>query len=176
MIMLSRRQLNPSWFYIIFPIFIFSWYHGRLGRKGAEDFLVNNNSPCSYLVRESDRKPGVYSLSYLSANKTISHFRITAICGDYYIGGRKFQSLQHLIGYYSKYGNLVKNEKLQHPVPSLKSVHLAYRIIAKFPFTGTPDSDELRYASFLSHSMFVCNIVDSLISGKHRGVIKVSVH
>jgi len=131
--------------FLIKKLSIFSWYHGRLGRQGAEEFLISNNAPCSYLVRESDRKPGVYSLSYLSANKTISHFRITAICGDYYIGGRKFQSLQHLIGYYSKYGNLVKNEKLQHSVPSLKAVHLAYRIITKFPFTGTPDSDELRY-------------------------------
>ena len=96
-------------------LYLLRWYHGRLGRKGAEEFLLKNNEPCSYLVRESDRKPGIYSLSYLSNNKTLSHFRVTAICGDYYIGGRKFQSLLHLIGYYSTYGNLVKNEKLQNP-------------------------------------------------------------
>lgn len=39
----------------------------------------------SYLVRESDRKPGSYVLSYLGRTG-INHFRITAVCGDYYIG------------------------------------------------------------------------------------------
>eukprot|EP00111_Clytia_hemisphaerica_P003207 TCONS_00009136-protein len=134
------------------------WYHGRLGRKGAEEFLLKNNTPCAYLVRESDRKPGMYSLSYLSSTKNLSHFRITAICGDFYIGGRKFQSLQHLIGYYSTYGNLVKNEKLQSPVASLEPVHLAYRVVAKFPFTGSTDTDEL---SFVAGDVFaVQNEID----------------
>lgn len=123
------------------------WYHGRLGRKGAEEILTQTNAACSYLVRESDRKPGIYSLSYMSANKSLSHFRVTALYGDYYIGGRKFQSLQHLIGYYSTYGNLVKNEKLQHAVAALEPVHLAYRIIAKFPFNGSPDTDELSFSA-----------------------------
>lgn len=126
---------------------MFRWYHGRLERKDGEDRLIQNGSPCSYLVRESDRKPGIYSLSYLSRQRSISHFRITAICGDYYIGGRKFQSLQHLIGYYSTYGSLVKNEKLQNPVAPAEPVHLAYRIVAKFPYEGTLDSDELRYTN-----------------------------
>jgi Ras GTPase-activating protein 1 len=39
----------------------------------------------SYLVRESDRKPGSYVLSYFGRTG-INHFRITAVCGDYYIG------------------------------------------------------------------------------------------
>ena len=50
---------------------------------------------CSYLVRESDRKPGSYVLSYLGKTG-INHFRVTAVCGDYYIGGRQFDSLQVL--------------------------------------------------------------------------------
>ena len=140
--------------HFLFLHYLSRWYHGRLGRKGAEEYLLKNNEPCSYLVRESDRKPGIYSLSYLSMNKTLSHFRVTAICGDYYIGGRKFQSLLHLIGYYSTYGNLVKNEKLQNPVASLEPVHLAYRVVAKFPFTGTPDTDELRYFLFGNWFLF----------------------
>jgi Ras GTPase-activating protein 1 len=28
----------------------------------------------------------------------IAHFRVTAVCGDYYRGGRQFDSLQDLIG------------------------------------------------------------------------------
>ena len=33
--------------------------------------------------------------------RTITNFRVTAVCGDYYIGGRQFDSLQDLIGYYT---------------------------------------------------------------------------
>ena len=71
-------------------------------------------------MRESDRKPGSYVLSYFGKTG-INHFRynthllewlrdliifklssrVTAVCGDYYIGGRQFDSLQDLIGYYT---------------------------------------------------------------------------
>ena len=44
-------------------------------------------------------------------------FRITAMCGDYYIGGREFDTLSDLIGYYTCYSDLLKGERLQHPVP-----------------------------------------------------------
>ena len=125
----------------------FSWYHGRLDRKQAEERLQSKSAQCSYLVRESTGKSGIYSLSYLSLGKTISHFRITAICGDYYIGGRKFQSLPALIGYYSTYGSLMKDEKLKHPVAPPEPVHLAHRVIATFPYTASPDSDELRFVN-----------------------------
>lgn len=102
------------------------------------------------MVRESDRKQGVYSLSYLSLAGHISHFRITAICGDYYIGGRQFHSLQHLIGYYSAYGSLMKDERLKEPVAPSEPVHLGYRLIAKFPYKATADTDELRYGLCLN--------------------------
>jgi len=36
-------------------------------------------------------------LSYLGRTG-INHFRVTAVCGDFYIGGRQFDSLQDLIG------------------------------------------------------------------------------
>ena len=71
-------------------------------------------------MRESDRKPGSYVLSYFGktginhfrfnthtfltscVTKFLSNFfRVTAVCGDYYIGGRQFDSLQDLIGYYT---------------------------------------------------------------------------
>ena len=81
---------------------IFRWYHGRLDRIGAEERLRSFRGPDgtnlgSYLVRESDRKPGSYVLSYLGKTG-INHFRVTAVCGDFYIGGRQFDSLQDLIG------------------------------------------------------------------------------
>lgn len=38
------------------------------------------------------------------------------MCGDYYIGGRRFSSLSDLIGYYSHVSCLLKGEKLLYPV------------------------------------------------------------
>ena len=61
----------------------------------------------SYLIRESDRRPGSYVLSYLGKTG-FNHFRITAMCGDYYIGGRQFASLSDLIGYYTSWSDLLK--------------------------------------------------------------------
>ena len=43
--------------------------------------------------------------------------RITAMCGDYYIGGREFDTLSDLIGYYTSYADLLKSERLLYPVP-----------------------------------------------------------
>ena len=39
------------------------------------------------------------------------------MCGDYYIGGREFDSLSDLIGYYTSWSDLLKGERLQYPVP-----------------------------------------------------------
>ena len=74
------------------------WYHGRLDRYGAEARLREYGKLGGYLVRESDRKPGSYVLSYLGRTG-INHFRITAVCGDFYIGGRQFESLSYLVAY-----------------------------------------------------------------------------
>ena len=38
------------------------------------------------------------------------------MCGDYYIGGREFDTLSDLIGYYTSYSDLLKGERLLHPV------------------------------------------------------------
>lgn len=50
------------------------WYHGRLDRYSAEQRLRNATKLGSYLIRESDRKPGSYVLSYLGRTG-INHFR-----------------------------------------------------------------------------------------------------
>ncbi|XP_033611154.1 ras GTPase-activating protein 1 isoform X2 [Cryptotermes secundus] len=49
------------------------WYHGRLDRYTAEERLWQAAKMGSYLVRESDRKPGSYVLSYLGRTG-INHF------------------------------------------------------------------------------------------------------
>lgn len=91
------------------------WYHGRLDRYTAEERLWGAARLGSYLVRESDRKPGSYVLSYLGRTG-INHFRITAVCGDFYIGGRQFDSLSDLVGYYTHCSDLLKRERLVLPV------------------------------------------------------------
>nr|CAD7425858.1 unnamed protein product [Timema monikensis] len=120
------------------------WYHGRLDRYTAEERLWQANKMGSYLVRESDRKPGSYVLSYLGRTG-INHFRITAVCGDFYIGGRQFDSLSDLIGYYTSCSDLLKRERLIHPVPPPEPVNDKKRVVAILPYTKMPDTDELSF-------------------------------
>ncbi len=50
------------------------WYHGRLDRYQSEERLRETGQNGTYLVRESDRKPGSYVLSYLGKTG-VNHFR-----------------------------------------------------------------------------------------------------
>ena len=131
------------WKIIFCFIWFFRWYHGKLDRADAEKRLMDNGKVGSYLVRESDRKPGTYSLSY-HGRHGISHFRVTAVCGDYYIGGRQFDSLNDLIGYYTSWSCLLKEEHLLHPVPPPEPVVSKKRVLAKYTYNKAPDTEELR--------------------------------
>lgn len=127
------------------------WYHGRLDRYTAEQRLQAAGGLGRYLVRESDRKPGSYVLSYLG-HTGINHFRITAVCGDYYIGGRQFDSLSDLIGYYTGWSDLLKKERLIQPVSPPEPVNDKKRAIAVLPYVKMADTDEL---SFQKGDIFV---------------------
>jgi len=126
------------------------WYHGRLDRVASEERLRSfrdertGSNLGSYLVRESDRKPGSYVLSYLGKTG-INHFRVTAVCGDFYIGGRQFDSLQDLIGYYTHKSDLLKHERLAIPCPPPSPVSDRRRMMAILPYTKMPDTDELTF-------------------------------
>jgi len=120
------------------------WYHGRLDRFQSEERLRLTERHGSYLVRESDRKPGSYVLSYFGKTG-INHFRVTAVCGDFYIGGRQFDSLQDLIGYYTHISDLLKHERLQFPVPPPEPVNDKKRMVAILPYTKMPDTDEITF-------------------------------
>nr|CAI5825287.1 unnamed protein product [Callosobruchus analis] len=120
------------------------WYHGRLDRYQAEERLWQCNKLGAYLVRESDRKPGSYVLSYLGRTG-MNHFRITAVCGDFYIGGRQFASLNDLVGFYKERSDLLKRERLIHPVPPPEPVNDKKRVVAILPYTKMPDTDELTF-------------------------------
>ncbi|XP_059550130.1 ras GTPase-activating protein 1 isoform X3 [Myotis daubentonii] len=128
------------------------WYHGKLDRTMAEERLRQAGKSGSYLIRESDRRPGSFVLSFLSQTNVVNHFRIIAMCGDYYIGGRRFSSLSDLIGYYSHVSCLLKGEKLLYPVAPPEPVEDRRRVRAILPYTKVPDTDEI---SFLKGDMFI---------------------
>uniref|UniRef100_A0A8C5SCP9 RAS p21 protein activator 1 n=1 Tax=Laticauda laticaudata TaxID=8630 RepID=A0A8C5SCP9_LATLA len=131
---------------------VFRWYHGKLDRTIAEERLRQAGKPGSYLIRESDRRPGSFVLSFLSKTNVVNHFRIIAMCGDYYIGGRRFSSLSDLIGYYSHVSCLLKGEKLLFPVAPPEPVEDRRRVRAILPYTKVPETDEI---SFLKGDMFI---------------------
>ena len=69
--------------------------------------------------------------------------RVTAVCGDYYIGGRQFNALSDLVGYYTGVSDLLKRERLLFPVPPPEPVYNLRKVVAILPYTKMPDTDEL---------------------------------
>lgn len=70
-------------------------------------------------------------------------YRITAVCGDFYIGGRQFNALSDLVGYYTSMSDLLKRERLVHPVPPPEPVNDLRKVVAILPYTKMADTDEL---------------------------------
>lgn len=71
--------------------------------------------------------------------------RITAVCGDFYIGGRQFISLSDLVGYYTSCSDLLKRERLVIPVAPPEPVNDKKRVVAILPYTKMPETDELSF-------------------------------
>ena len=63
----------------------------------------------------------------------------------FFTGGRQFDSLSDLIGYYTSCSDLLKRERLIHPVPPPEPVNDKKRIVAILPYTKMPDTDELTF-------------------------------
>ena len=80
-----------------------SWYHGNITRAEAE-LSLSSGINGSFLVRESESKPGQYSIS-LRYDGRVFHYRIHSepTTGKYYVTPEsKFQSLAKLVGHHSK--------------------------------------------------------------------------
>ena len=149
------------------------WYHGRMDRKASESRLISSSLLPAYLIRESDRKPGSYVLSFFGRTG-INHFRITAICGDYYCGGKQFSSLEELVSYYTYCSDLLKNERLANPVAPPEPIRTENRrVVAILPYSKMPETDELSFRKgdiFLLHNKmserwYWCTNVKSQESG-----------
>lgn len=70
------------------------------------------------------------------------------MCGDYYIGGRQFESLSDLIGYYTACSCLFKNEQLKHPVPPAE-VRCSLNTLVSSSFCALKNSSHGKYSSEL---------------------------
>eukprot|EP00730_Choanoeca_flexa_P017829 TRINITY_DN8623_c0_g2_i2.p1 TRINITY_DN8623_c0_g2~~TRINITY_DN8623_c0_g2_i2.p1 ORF type:complete len:504 (+),score=128.29 TRINITY_DN8623_c0_g2_i2:270-1781(+) len=79
------------------------WYHGRIKRAEAEKVLMLTGSEGSFLIRESESKPGQFALSIRTA-EIVKHYSIRTLdAGGYYITSRvTFQSLRELVDHYRR--------------------------------------------------------------------------
>ncbi|XP_033910241.2 tyrosine-protein phosphatase non-receptor type 11 isoform X1 [Acipenser ruthenus] len=89
------------------------WYHGHLSGKDAEKLLTEKGKPGSFLVRESQSKPGDFVLSVLTNEEKHENVdrktKVTHVMiryqqdGKYDVGGgERFDTLTDLVEHYKK--------------------------------------------------------------------------
>ncbi|EGD72431.1 hypothetical protein PTSG_00450 [Salpingoeca rosetta] len=92
------------------------WLHGRISSQDAKAILTKHK-PGAFLIRESSSTPGDFTLSFLSGDKMVEHFRIgVADFMDYQLGGRHFGCLEDIVLHYTE-KPLTKDLTLKYPVP-----------------------------------------------------------
>ncbi|XP_055634570.1 tyrosine-protein phosphatase corkscrew isoform X2 [Toxorhynchites rutilus septentrionalis] len=78
------------------------WFHGNLSGKEAEKLILERGKNGSFLVRESQSKPGDFVLSVRTEDK-VTHVMIRWHENKYDVGGgQKFATLCELIEYYKR--------------------------------------------------------------------------
>ncbi|XP_067006544.2 tyrosine-protein phosphatase non-receptor type 11 isoform X2 [Anabrus simplex] len=78
------------------------WFHGHLSGKEAEKLILEKGKNGSFLVRESQSKPGDYVLSVRTDDR-VTHVMIRCQDNCYDVGGGdKFDSLSELIEHYKR--------------------------------------------------------------------------
>ncbi|XP_061656495.1 tyrosine-protein phosphatase non-receptor type 11b isoform X2 [Syngnathoides biaculeatus] len=88
------------------------WYHGHLSGREAEKLLTEKGKAGSFLVRESQSKPGDFVLSVLTHEEKhenldrktkVTHVMIRYQDGKYDVGGgERFDTLADLVDHYKK--------------------------------------------------------------------------
>ncbi|MBN3322023.1 PTN11 phosphatase, partial [Atractosteus spatula] len=100
------------------------WYHGHLSGRDAEKLLTEKGKPGSFLVRESQSKPGDFVLSvltheekheYVERKTKVTHVMIRCQAGKYDVGGgERFDTLADLVEHYKKNPMVEKNGIVVH--------------------------------------------------------------
>ncbi|XP_008583234.1 PREDICTED: dual adapter for phosphotyrosine and 3-phosphotyrosine and 3-phosphoinositide isoform X2 [Galeopterus variegatus] len=96
------------------------WYHANLSRHAAEALLLSNGCDGSYLLRDSNERTGLYSLS-VRAKDSVKHFHVEYTGYSLKFGFNEFPSLKDFVKHFanqpligSETGTLIV---LKHPYP-----------------------------------------------------------
>ncbi|XP_006193033.1 dual adapter for phosphotyrosine and 3-phosphotyrosine and 3-phosphoinositide [Camelus dromedarius] len=96
------------------------WYHSNLTRHAAEALLLSNGCDGSYLLRDSNERTGLYSLS-VRAKDSVKHFHVEYTGYSFKFGFNEFSSLKDFVKHFanqpligSETGTLIV---LKHPYP-----------------------------------------------------------
>eukprot|EP00052_Salpingoeca_macrocollata_P029158 m.290719 g.290719 ORF g.290719 m.290719 type:complete len:425 (-) comp22951_c0_seq8:71-1345(-) len=113
------RQSKPATFRAILSKL---WFHGKLSRTQAGKILLQVGENRSFLIRESESKPGEFSLS-VRHNDSDQHFRIRRTDdGGYFITRRSvFSNLRDLVEHYKVVSDGLCTT-LGEPCPKLEAV------------------------------------------------------
>jgi len=130
-------------------LFMFSWYHGEIGRSASESILMSQK-PGLFLLRDSTTCKGGYVLS-VSENKKVSHYIITNRDGQYQIGDQTFNDLPEIVEFYKRHfldtTTLVEPAARQAggeqatPVAPTPSQAELLKVKAKYNFPGNDPED-----------------------------------
>uniref|UniRef100_A0AC11EVC2 Uncharacterized protein n=1 Tax=Ovis aries TaxID=9940 RepID=A0AC11EVC2_SHEEP len=110
------------------------WYHGHLSGKEAEKLLMEKGRPGSFLVRESQSKPGDFVLSVLTQqlDRADRQPRVTHIMihfqpdGKYDVGGgEQFDTLGDLVECYRKNPMVERSGVVVHLRQPLKATRIS---------------------------------------------------
>ncbi|KAM6266985.1 dual adapter for phosphotyrosine and 3-phosphotyrosine and 3-phosphoinositide isoform 2-T2 [Spheniscus humboldti] len=96
------------------------WYHDNLTRHAAEALLLSNGQDGSYLLRKSNERENLYSLS-VRGKDSVKHFHVEHTGTSFKFGFNEFSSLKELVMHFanqpligSETGTLIV---LKHPYP-----------------------------------------------------------
>ncbi|XP_040184435.1 dual adapter for phosphotyrosine and 3-phosphotyrosine and 3-phosphoinositide isoform X1 [Rana temporaria] len=76
------------------------WFHENLTRHSAEAILLTNGQDGSYLLRKSDSKANVYSLS-VRAKDSVKHFQVYQCGTSLKFGFNEFSSIKEFIQHFA---------------------------------------------------------------------------
>uniref|UniRef100_H3A684 Ras GTPase-activating protein 1 n=1 Tax=Latimeria chalumnae TaxID=7897 RepID=H3A684_LATCH len=128
------------------------WYHGKLDRTIAEERLRQAGRHGSYLIRESDRRPGSFVLSFLSKTNVVNHFSLLCRCLKDFRAFKNVNKVLPVLGYCDRFRCLALGEQQVSRVVKSQPVEDRRRVRAILPYTKVPDTDEI---SFLKGDMFI---------------------
>lgn len=102
---IATRNTHTHGISILFDFFLlllYRWFHGNLSGKEAEKLILERGKNGSFLVRESQSKPGDFVLSVRTDDK-VTHVMIRWQDNKYDVGGgEKFPTLCELIEHYKR--------------------------------------------------------------------------